>query len=305
MKTLSLKNVSVRFGSVKALKDVSVDIEAGQVLMLVGPNGAGKSTLSKVLLGLVRPQSGLLRVDGAARAVNNSLKREFGYLPEAVAFSENLSARQVLRFFCWARGVPRKRIDEVLERVGLRAAARRKVRGYSRGMRQRLGLAVAILADPNILVLDEPASGLDSEGLSVLWSILQEWRERGRMVLMASHQLALLERRVDRMAVFKSGRVIADGSPLGLRESAEMCDRVHIVGSDDEDSVQQLVAALNDWPGGRLDLRENGAPLVVELEAGQLIGMMEIAAQHKGAVQSIRVEEPTLDVVYEKLLEAA
>src|SRR5690606_20909685 len=134
-------------------------------------------------------------------AVPNALRERLGYLPEAPALSENLTGRQVMRFFASARGVSSRRVEEVLERVGLAQAAGRSVGGYSRGMRQRLGLGVAILAEPDLLVLDEPTGGLDQQGLTLLWSVLAEWRERGRTVLVTTHDLALIERRADQLYV--------------------------------------------------------------------------------------------------------
>ena len=163
--------------------------------------------MMRVLLGLVRPQGGSVTADGRATRVDNRFKAALSYLPEAVAFHENLTGLDVVRFFARARGVSAKRAEQALERVGLAHARRRAVRGYSRGMRQRLGLAAAILPESPLLILDEPTGGLDQEGLSVLWSVLEEWRAAGRMVLLSAHDLALLERRVDRMCVVRSGRV--------------------------------------------------------------------------------------------------
>ncbi len=306
MKELALENISVRFGAVKALEAASVKVSAGQVLMMVGPNGAGKSTLTRVLLGLIRPQTGVVKVDGKTQAINNQFKKSLGYLPEAVAFSETLRGRQVLRFFAWARGVPRKSIDKVLERVGLTHAAGRPVRGYSKGMRQRLGLAVAILGDPELLILDEPTGGLDTEGLSVLWSILSEWQDKGRIVFMASHQLALLERRVDTICVFQSGKLLASGSPQELREVAGLRQKA-ILGLSEEvadaQQVRDFVTEIEAWQP--CTARHDDSQLVVELEQGNLLGLMDIRGRHGKAVTDFEVHDPTLDMVYEQLLEQA
>ncbi len=306
MKTLELENISVRFGSVQALSSATVKVEAGQILMLIGPNGAGKSTLTRVLLGLVRPQSGVLRVDGEISAINNQFKTSLGYMPEAVAFSESLHGRQVLRFFAWARGVPNKAIGKVLSRVGLSHAAGRPVRGYSKGMRQRLGLAVAILGDPQLLILDEPTGGLDTEGLSVLWSILAEWREKKRMVFMASHQLALMERRIDTIGVFRNGKLLASGSPLELRKSANLRQRAIFTlsgESEEADSVHTLVSTIADWDQCSSKREDN--KLVIDLKQGALLKLMDIRGAHKDAVTDLQIQDPTLDMVYERLLEQA
>ncbi len=305
MKTVGLKDVSVKFGDVHALSGVDVELTQGSNLMLVGPNGAGKTTLARVLLGLVRPRSGVLEVNGRPQPIDNGFKKELGYLPEAVAFSDNLSGRQVLRFFAWARGVSGKRVNAALDRVGLSRAARKRVRGYSRGMRQRLGLAVAILSQPSLLILDEPGGGLDNEGLSVLWSVLEEWREAGRMVLLSSHQLALLEQRVDRVCVFKAGKVVASGTPSELRSRAALRHQVTLQLAAGEDTeVTALVDEVTRFAGD-LHTQHRDGELVTEVVSDQLLALMDIRGRHTPAVTGLRIAEPTLDTVYARLLEEA
>ncbi len=294
----------MRFGSLQALDDVSLSIEAGRAVMLVGPNGAGKSTFIKVLLGLVRPDHAVFESDAGRVSIDNAWKERIGYLPEAVAFSENLSGRQLLGFFASARGVARSRVDVMLERVGLAAAGRRAIRGYSRGMRQRLGLAVAILSTPELLVLDEPTAGLDQEGLSVLWSVIAEWREAGRMVIASTHDLALMERRIDEICVLRGGRVLAHGTAEDLRRSAELPHRIWLeTGQSPEAKVELLCAAMRKWGKGRIE--RVGDRVLVEVAADETLELVEIQSGFPGVVQGLRVEEPTLDVVYDKLLGVA
>ena len=304
MKSLAARGVFVRFGKLAALDDVSIVLGAGKSTMLAGPNGAGKTTLLKVLLGLVRADHGAFEIDGERRTIDNDWKRGVGYLPEAVAFSDNLSGQQQLRFFARARGVSKAHAEAVLDRVGLGAAKRRAVRGYSRGMRQRLGLAVAILTNPDLLILDEPTAGLDQEGLSVLWSVLEEWRENGRMVLVSTHDLALMERRVDEMCVLQAGRVLAHGTADDLRRAAALPHRVWLeVDEEDEARVALLCEAITKWGKGRV---ERGAGRVgVEVAPDSILEVMEIQSGFSGTVRGLRVEEPTLDVVYDKLLGVA
>ncbi len=222
---LSFDKVTLDFGPVRAVDGVSLDLHQGQVSVLAGPNGAGKSTLLSVLLGLLAPDRGTVRINGRVAASPGSptalwARENIGYLPEAVAFSENLSGRQVLRFFALARGVAYTHVEEVLDRMGLSRAAGRRVGGYSRGMRQRLGLGVSILANPEILVLDEPTGGLDQQGLTVLWEVLNEWRDAGRLVVMSTHELALIERRADTVHVLVDGALYATGTPAQLRDQS-------------------------------------------------------------------------------------
>lgn len=304
MNRIRARGLSVSFSGLRALDDVSISLEAGRVTMLVGPNGAGKSTLIKVLLGLIRPDHGVLEIDDRVVSIDHSWKSRIGYLPEAVAFSENLSGQQVLHFFARARGVSRQRVREVLELVGLEDARGRRVRGYSRGMRQRLGLGVAILSTPEFLILDEPTSGLDQEGLSVLWQVLQEWREAGRWVLVSSHDLALMERRIDELCVLRSGRLLAQGNKEDLRRAAQLPHRVWFdVEGTEEDRIQVLCGAMEKWGKGRVE-RLDGR-LCVEVPQDSILDLMEIQSGFPGAVRGLRVEEPTLDLVYEKLLEVA
>ena len=303
MKQLALRDVVVSFGAVHALTGVTLELKAGEVTMLVGPNGAGKSTLMNVLLGLVRPNRAELRVDDVLCSLHgHGIKELVGFLPEAVAFSESLTGRQVLRFFAWARGVPSARIDAVLVRVGLKHAQGRSVRGYSRGMRQRLGLGVAILSEPEILIFDEPTGGLDQEGLTVLWSVLEEWRAKGRTVLLASHDLALLERRVDRICLMSRGRVKAEGTPEQLRLQAHIPHRVtfdlHECASERTDALVAAIAALGLVPSDVVERR-----FYVEVEHDALLPLMAAQARFPEVVAQLRVVEPQLDQIYERLLE--
>ncbi len=301
MKKLELDGVHVRFGKVQALSDVGISLASSEILLLAGPNGAGKSTLMRVLLGLVRPSEARLRVDGQERSLRRGLKADLGYLPEAVAFSPGLSGRQVLRFFAWARGVKRARIDAVLDLVGLTHAAKRSVRGYSRGMRQRLGLGVAILAEPPLLILDEPTGGLDQEGLSVLWSVMERWREKKRSILIASHDLTLLERRVDRICLLSAGKIKIEGTPEELRQVAALPQRV-TMGLRDlaNGGADELVEAMRSRGFERVT--RDGHRVEVSVEHGQLLELMDIRGEFSELVEQLRVEEPQLDEIYEALL---
>jgi len=298
MKAIGLRDVSVRFGGVEALDRVDLDLDAGEVTLLAGPNGSGKSTLLGVLLGLVRAHAGTLLVDGVPRRTDRDFRRRLGYLPEAVAFAPNLTARQVLRFFAEARGVPASRVPEVLARVHLAGAAGRATRGYSRGMLQRLGIAVAVLAEPELLVLDEPTGGLDQAGLTVLTDIVAEWRAEGRFVLLASHDLVLMESRVQRVVMLADGRVCASGTPAALRRQAGLAVRVHFELDPARETpgvFAERLAGLGLGP-----VRPNGRFVVAEVPADRLLGAIE--ASGGSAVKGIRVEEPGFDAIYDAVL---
>lgn len=304
MKSVVARQVSLAFGALQALDGVDLELGAGRVSLLVGPNGAGKSTLMKVLLGLLKPDTGSLEIDGRPAPIDNTWKSKIGYLPEAVAFSGNLSGQQVLRFFALARGVSRNRAREVLAQVGLDHARRRRVREYSRGMRQRLGLGVAILSTPELLILDEPTSGLDQKGLEVLWQVLAEWRTAGRLVLVSSHDLALMERRIDDVCILRAGRVVARGSKDALRRRAALPHRVWLeVEGSEEGRIEALRAALEKWGRGRVERLPDR--IAVEVDAEAILELMELQGRFADAVRGLRVEAPTLDLVYEALLGAS
>jgi Cu-processing system ATP-binding protein len=305
VKSIGTRGVEVRFGKTEALAGVDFSMSPGETTMLIGPNGAGKSTLMGVMLGLVRPNGGHLVVDGATVEPGPAFRKHLGYLPEHVAFSKNLTAKQVLRFFARARGVPMRRVPEVLERVSLDHAAARAVRGFSRGMLQRLGLAAAILHEPELLILDEPSGGLDQQGLEVLWDLLSEWRQKGRFLLMASHELTLLETRVDRITLLAQGRIEVEGTTDSLRLKAALPVRVQLEfentesGLKERDNMDSVAREL-----GAVVLASQPERLDLEVSPDRLRGIVALQAdaQH---VQRLRVEEPGFDQVYGHLLEAS
>ncbi|MCP4498832.1 MAG: ABC transporter ATP-binding protein [Deltaproteobacteria bacterium] len=297
MNHLTLKNIAVTLGSVHVLRGVELDVHGGEVLMLTGPNGAGKTTLLHVLLGLVNADQGQIDVDNRPLVSQSALRKEVGYLPEAVAFADNLSARGVLRFFATARGVSKKRVEEVLEQIGLLDAAKRAVSGYSRGMKQRLGLGVAILHEPNLLVLDEPTGGLDVEGLTLLFRVLKQWRDAGRIVLLSTHDFALLERRIDRMCVMQEGVIKATGTPDELRRNANLPTKLRFKLSE---NANGFVKAVQDYESAQVAI--DGDEISVQLVAKNVLPFMQLCGEHPQAASDLRVEEAPLEEVYERIL---
>lgn len=302
MQRLTLEDVAVRFGRIEALRGTSLELRAGEVFLLAGPNGAGKSTLIRVLLGLVAPTRGTLRVDGAPVRADRAFRARLGYLPESVAFSESSTGREVVSFFAAARGAPEKRIDEVLERVGLADARSRLVRGYSRGMRQRLGLAVALVAPCELLVLDEPTGGLDQDALTLLWSVLDEHRAAGCVVLLASHEIALLESRVDRLGLLARGQLVALGDPTSLRERAALPVRVKVAPRADADR-DALVQALERV--GTIAPVRGARALELDVKPSRLLELLDLDAAHRACIADLQIVPPPFDEVYRRLLSEA
>jgi ABC-2 type transport system ATP-binding protein len=199
-------------GKVRAVDRLSFTVEPGSVTGFLGPNGAGKTTTLRMILGLVRPTSGQATVSGRPYRQLPSPTRTVGAALESSSFHPARTARNHLRIMCTVGALPLSRADEVLDLVGLHDAAKRKVRGYSMGMRQRLGLAAALLGDPQVVVLDEPANGLDPEGIRWLRGLLRHLADQGRTVLVSSHQLNEVEEVADRVVILNRGRLVRAGA---------------------------------------------------------------------------------------------
>jgi len=211
---ISIHGLTKSFGPVRAVDDLSFTVPAGRVTGFLGPNGAGKTTTLRMLLGLVRPDQGEALVGGRRYADVDMPVRVVGAVLESAAFHPGRSARVHLRALCLAAGLPLDRAEVVLDTVDLADAADRRVGGFSLGMRQRLALASALLGDPPVLVLDEPANGLDPTGVHWLRGLLRAFAAEGRTVLVSSHGLAELARTADRVVVVERGRLAGD-RPVG------------------------------------------------------------------------------------------
>lgn len=208
---IEVSGLTKRFGAVTAVNDLSFTVEPGTITGFLGPNGAGKTTTLRVLLGLVAADEGVARIGGRAYADFPAPNDQVGAALEATGFHPARSGRGHLRVYCTVNGYPLERADEVLELVGLTAARARPVRGYSLGMRQRLALAGALLGDPPVLILDEPANGLDPEGIAWMRRLLRDFADEGRTVLVSSHVLSEVQQLVDDVVIVSRGRLVGQG----------------------------------------------------------------------------------------------
>lgn len=213
---LQFKSVSKQFGNVSALRDVELSVNRGEVLALLGPNGAGKSTLFGCLLGLVRPSAGQVLLNG--RPITDTDRLRVGYLPERVALYSQRSVWENGSFFTRLRDCSPEGLARRLKRVGLDAVKDRPVRQLSKGMLQRLGLAIALSGQPELLVLDEPFNGLDPALLDGLQNILREERERGATLLVSTHTISAIEPLATSAAILLEGQLAAHGELAELRE---------------------------------------------------------------------------------------
>jgi ABC-2 type transport system ATP-binding protein len=208
---IEVRGLTKRFGDFTAVQDLDFAVEPGRITGFLGPNGAGKTTTLRMLLGLIRPTAGTATIGGAAYHDIRDPLLEVGSALESTNFHPGRSGRDHLRVLAATSGIPDRRVDELLELVGIPAAARKRAGGYSMGMRQRLGLAAALLGDPRAVLLDEPSNGLDPEGIRWLRGFLRHLSGQGKTVLVSSHQLQEVSQTVDDVVIIANGRSVAQG----------------------------------------------------------------------------------------------
>lgn len=229
MPVVEIQGVTQRYGHATVLHDLNLSLAPGEVLGLFGHNGAGKTTSMKLILGLLQASSGQVRVFGRAPS-DPQMRRMLGYLPENVTFYPQLSGLETLQHFARLKGAPMSQVATLLEDVGLTAAARRRVKTYSKGMRQRLGLAQALLGEPRLLLLDEPTVGLDPIATQDLYRLLDRLRGQGTSIILCSHVLPGVEAHINRAAILTQGRLLALGTLAALREEAGLPTLIHSSG---------------------------------------------------------------------------
>jgi ABC-2 type transport system ATP-binding protein len=292
---LEVRNLSKRFGKTVAVDDLSFSVDAGQVTGFLGPNGAGKTTTMRALLGLVNPSAGEALVEGRPPAEMTDPLRTIGAALEATAFHPGRSGRNHLRVLAVSAGIARSRIDEVLEMVELTGSADRRVKGYSLGMRQRLALAAALLGEPRVLILDEPANGLDPQGMRWLRDLLRERAAAGCTVLVSSHLLAEVAQTADELIVIRDGRLVAKAS---LDEfTTGPASQMRVRCSDPE-----ALSATLTTQGASIERDGEGVLLVREID-GKRIGDLAMdggIAIHELAPLRSSLEERFLEVTGEE-----
>jgi|Deesub1362B_J571_1020462.scaffolds.fasta_scaffold05440_5 heme ABC exporter ATP-binding subunit CcmA len=229
MHAIELRDVKKRFGALQVLRGVTLSIEKGEAFALLGPNGAGKTTLIRIVATLLRQDEGEVRVAGYdIREEAREVRRRIGVVSHNPFLYEELTARENLEFYARAYGVAQSRVDEMLERVNLAEREDDLVATFSRGMKQRLSIARALLHSPEVLLLDEPTTGLDLKGRQDFYTLLEELLGEGATLLMTTHHMDEAERLCSRGAVLHSGRVVAQGALDELKESVESLEEAYL-----------------------------------------------------------------------------
>lgn len=277
---IEVRNLTKRFGGFTAVDDLTFDVVPGRITGFLGPNGAGKTTTLRMILGLIRPTSGTAMIGGRSYTSIPTPLRTVGAALEATNFHPGRSGRDHLRVLAATAGIPDGRVDELLSLTGIPAAARKRAGGYSMGMRQRLGLAASLLGDPQVLVLDEPANGLDPEGIRWLRGFLRHLADGGKTIIISSHMLQEVEQTVDDVVIISNGTLVRQGTMSGLRGAdaatalVRTSDPTALAGALRVADVVSEVAPTTDEhegvPGGLLTARTDDLRLVgdVALRAG-------------------------------------
>jgi ABC-2 type transport system ATP-binding protein len=287
------RGLTKRFGAVTAVDDLTFEVRPGRVTGFLGPNGAGKSTTMRMVLGLVHPTAGTVTVLGLPYSSLDRPATTVGAVLEVQSFHPLRTGRNHLRVLAAASGVPDARVDDVLEIVDLTPAAGRKAGGYSLGMRQRLALAAALLGDPRVLVLDEPANGLDPQGIRWLREFLRWFAGRGNAVFVSSHLLSEMAQVADEVIVIDHGRLVRQGS---IAELTGGRSSLRVASPDHEALGRALIAA------GLEPRDDHGGYLVADAPA-DLVG--EIASLAGVAISELATHESTLEDVFLELTEGA
>ncbi|CUI31621.1 ABC transporter ATP-binding protein [Achromobacter sp. 2789STDY5608621] len=292
---VTLAGVSKHYGAQRAIDGLDLQLRQGECVALAGHNGAGKSTLIKLVLGLIRPTHGrvtLFGQDAHSRAAAR-LRDRIGYLPETVALHPSLTGVETLAFYARLKRRPLSGNPALLEKVGIAGAAHRRVGGYSKGMRQRLALAQALLGEPRVLLFDEPTTGLDPASRLMFYDIVHELRAAGATVLLSTHALSELAGHADRIIVMKAGRKIADGAMSALRQSTGLPIRIRLTLA----APQTGTVLARPWR--RLDACRYELACLERDKVDAIRGIGAIAAP----IADLDIQAPSLDDIYAHLLE--
>jgi len=294
MPAIELHGVTKRYGDVTALHDLDLEVKDGEIYGFLGPNGAGKSTTIDILLDFVRPTSGEADVLGMdAQADSQAIRRRIGVLPEGFHVYDRLTARQHLTF-----AIQSKNADDdpeaLLERVGIPDAIDRKAGGFSKGMQQRLALAIALVGEPDLLILDEPSTGLDPNGAREMRAIITEEADRGATVFFSSHILEQVEAVCDRVGILKAGELVAEDSIEALRAAADTSTTLTVT----LDAVTDAAAdAARDVPGVA-EVSVDGDTLVVRADSAAKTDVLDAVEATGADVRDFSTEQASLDDVF-------
>jgi heme ABC exporter ATP-binding subunit CcmA len=295
---IEFEHITKRYGSVVAVDNLSLEVERGETLALVGPNGAGNTTLIRALLGLLRPTSGTVRVAGYdVQRAGVAARQQIGYLPQRAVLYANLTIAENLAFLAQIRGTPLSRVIETIALMRLEDVADRPARALSGGMLQRLGLAQALLADPPILVLDEPTVSLDPTSVVAFKTLLRELQGKGKTVLLASHILSDVQELADRVAILDRGRLIALDSVVDLAQRSGLPERLWIelaeVSGNEAELARRAGAAAAELRGPALE---------IAVPRERKLAVLNALVDAGATIRDFHSQAPTLEAIFAQLV---
>jgi ABC-2 type transport system ATP-binding protein len=301
MAAIELDGVTKRFGDVVALRDLDLAVEDGEIYGFLGPNGAGKSTTINVLLDFVRPTGGSASVLGMdAQADSRAIRERVGVLPEGFDVYDRLTGRQHVAFAADSKDADADP-GVVLDRVGIADAADRKAGGYSKGMKQRLALGMALVGDPDLLVLDEPSTGLDPNGAREMRDVVREERDRGATVFFSSHVLGQVEAVCDRVGILRDGELVAEDSIEGLRDATEAEATLRVEVDAVPDGALDAVRAVDGVSSASTD----GTTLTVGVSDAAKTEVLAAIEDAGATVEDFSTEEASLEDLFATYTEDA
>ena len=300
---IEVERLTKRFGGLTAVNDLTFRAEDGLVTGFLGPNGAGKTTTMRMILGLDSPSAGWARIDGKLLRDHSSPLRSVGVLLNADSAAPTMTAWAHLRWVARAGAIPDARVDEVLELVGLRTAGQRKVGTMSLGMRQRLGIATALLGDPGTFILDEPINGLDPDGVLWVRTLLKKLAAEGRAVLVSSHLMSEMELTADKVVVIGQGRLVAELAMSDLEDSAHRAPvRVRVAEQAALlDALRRIYGDVKIEYPEPVHGRRSGPGSILRIEGLTPEEIGDTAAATGTAIYELTLERPTLEDVFMRL----
>ena len=296
---IEARDLTKHFKDVKAVQGLNMKVQKGEIFGFLGPNGAGKTTTIKMIMGLVRPTQGEVLVKGDQVGTNTvEIRQNIGFLPERISFYENLTPVQTLNFFCELKGEDKSCIDALIEEVGLKEAANRKMGTFSKGMVQLVGVAQAMIGDPSIYILDEPMGGLDARWVKVVREKIKLLKDKGATIIFSSHILSEVENICDRVAIIDKGELVAEDTITNISKLLDIRPQLVIMIPGLDGEVPGVVKTID----GIERVGVGGDELVITCDSSLRARVISVLEEDGLKIEDIRTIEPSLEDAFVRLV---
>ncbi len=296
---ISVKNLKKRYGEIVAVNGISFDVNQNETVVLLGPNGSGKTTTLKSIVGLVIPDEGEIYINGINLKLESKKAKEFiSFLPQRIYLSENLKVIEMLEFYRKIRNVSVQRVEYVIEALGLKDILNKYGRELSGGTIQRLGIAIALLPDVPILILDEPTISLDPEGVMKFKSLLSSLKGEGKTILFTTHLLNEVDELADKVGILVGGRLITFENASELKRKLKFESKVYLVIKNMRDEFVDVAYEM-----GALDVRRNGTSMVIKADSSKVLDIIFKIRERGALIENFQTSSQSFETVYKKLIE--